>query len=224
MTPLILFAIFFTCGLVINSYLLFLFLSPSKLLAWVSSLLSLCPLTRSKTKLDPKTSKKESKDKAVSTATANELHLETVFSTFDRDGDGFVTSAELEESLKRLGLSTTSAEVTRMMEKVDSNGDGLIDLEEFRELYELFSSGRQEGEEEGDEMHLKEAFDVFDDNGDGLITAEELGLVLRSLGLKQGGLVEDCHEMIRKVDKDGDGKVNFEEFKKMMVLKGGKVF
>ena len=42
---------------------------------------------------------------------------------------------------------------------------------------------------------------MFDQNGDGFIT------------------VEDCKKMIMKVDVDGDGMVNYKEFKQMM--KGG---
>jgi calcium-binding protein CML len=42
---------------------------------------------------------------------------------------------------------------------------------------------------------------------------------LASLGLKQGRTLEDCKRMIMKVDVDGDGMVDYKEFKKMM--KGG---
>ncbi|KAJ6941403.1 hypothetical protein NC651_007245 [Populus alba x Populus x berolinensis] len=66
---------------------------------------------------------------------------------------------------------------------------------------------------------MREAFNVFDQNGDGFITVEELKSVLSSLGLKQGRTLEDCKRMIKKVDVDGDGMVNFREFKQMM--KGG---
>ncbi|OMO81214.1 Calcium-binding EF-hand [Corchorus capsularis] len=72
-----------------------------------------------------------------------------------------------------------------------------------------------------EEGELKEAFDVFDKDKDGLISVEELGSVLCSLGLKEGNKMEDCKAMIRKVDMDGDGMVNFDEFKKMMKSSGG---
>lgn len=112
-----------------------------------------------------------------------------------------------------------------MMEKADINNDGLIDFNEFRELslsWGLASrSGGGDGEEEGE---LREAFAVFDGNGDGMITVEELSLVLKSLGLKEGERVEACREMIKKVDMNGDGMINFEEFKKMMIMKEGKIF
>ncbi|KAK3439414.1 hypothetical protein EUGRSUZ_C04263 [Eucalyptus grandis] len=114
----------------------------------------------------------------------------------------------------------------------DANGDGRIDLDEFCGLLESMSavgsavgsssSDRSLGDGEcgGEEAELKEAFDVFDRNGDGVITVEELEGVLSSLGMSEGKRAKACEEMIRKVDVDGDGMVNFDEFKRMM--RGGQ--
>lgn len=143
--------------------------------------------------------------------------LQMVFSTFDKNGDGYITEQELQESLKSLGLSWEEKHVASLVENLDSNKDGLIDLVEFQALYKQLGGLVGEGEEEevvGVEEELREAFDVFDTNGDGQITVEELWLVMSSLGLGQG--VDDCMSMIKKVDMDGDGKVNFQEFKAMM--------
>ncbi|KAF6158161.1 hypothetical protein GIB67_014955 [Kingdonia uniflora] len=141
--------------------------------------------------------------------------IKSVFATFDKNGDGFITRQELGESLKNIGLFSSEKEVGNMIDKLDVNGDGLIDIEEFREMYG--GGGGEDGVKEvekGDD--LKEAFDVFDGDGDGLISVEELGSVLSSMGLKQGSGIEECKKMINKVDLDGDGMVNFEEFKLMM--------
>ncbi|XP_042466648.1 calmodulin-like protein 3 [Zingiber officinale] len=143
--------------------------------------------------------------------------LKRVFQMFDRDGDGSITKEELQESLKNLGIQTAEEELAAMIEKIDANGDGRVDVEEFGELYR--SVMMDESGDEDPEEDMREAFDVFDQNGDGFITVEELRSVLSSLGLKQGRTVEDCKKMISKVDVDGDGKVNFKEFKQMM--KGG---
>ncbi|THU51881.1 hypothetical protein C4D60_Mb06t35740 [Musa balbisiana] len=217
MEILLLFAIFlFTCG-IINYYC---FLPRSKLIPWLCSLL---PAASSPPKPVERCYKEEKGNDD------DNIEIQSIFSTFDKDGDGFITVKELEESLRRLGLAVTGNEVMRMLERVDANGDCLIDLGEFRELYAALGrgqgpSGGDGGEEDEEETALKEAFDVFDGNRDGVIAAEELATVLTSLGLKQGARVEDCRDMIRRVDKDGDGKVSFDEFKKMMKMKGGKLF
>ncbi|PPD80097.1 hypothetical protein GOBAR_DD22974 [Gossypium barbadense] len=60
---------------------------------------------------------------------------------------------------------------------------------------------------------IKEAFDVFDDNKDGFIDATELQRVLICLGVKGKMVtVEECKRMIRMADKDGDGRVDINEF------------
>lgn len=139
--------------------------------------------------------------------------LKRVFQLFDRDGDGRITKKELNDSLGNLGIYIPDTDLTQMIEKIDINGDGCVDIDEFRELYQTIMDERDEEED------MKEAFNVFDQNGDGFITVDELRSVLVSLGIKQGRTVEECKKMIMKVDVDGDGRVNYKEFKQMM--KGG---
>ncbi|XP_022972114.1 calmodulin-like protein 3 [Cucurbita pepo subsp. pepo] len=139
--------------------------------------------------------------------------LRRVFQMFDRNGDGQITKKELNDSLENLGIFIPDKDLTQMIEKIDVNNDGYVDIDEFGELYQSIMNEKDEEED------MREAFNVFDQNGDGFITVEELRSVLASLGLKQGRTVEDCKKMIMKVDVDGDGMVNYKEFKQMM--KGG---
>ncbi|KAK7325075.1 hypothetical protein VNO77_29135 [Canavalia gladiata] len=138
------------------------------------------------------------------------IEIKRVFQMFDKNGDGRITKEELNDSLENLGLFIPDRDLTQMIEKIDVNGDGYVDIDEFGELYDSIMSDRDEEED------MKEAFNVFDQNGDGFITVEELRSVLSSLGLKQGRTLEDCRKMIMKVDIDGDGKVDYKEFKQMM--------
>jgi len=139
--------------------------------------------------------------------------LKRVFQMFDRNGDGKITKKEMQDSLQKLGIYISDQELTQMIDNIDINRDGYVDIEEFGSLYQTIMNERDEDED------IREAFNVFDQNGDGFITAEELRSVLQSLGLKQGRTFDDCKKMINKVDVDGDGMVNFKEFKQMM--KGG---
>ena len=61
------------------------------------------------------------------------------------------------------------------------------------------------------------AFKVFDKDGNGFISAAELRHVMTNLGEKLTD--EECDEMIREADIDGDGQINYEEFVKMMMSK-----
>ncbi|RWW40707.1 hypothetical protein BHE74_00053857 [Ensete ventricosum] len=63
---------------------------------------------------------------------------------------------------------------------------------------------------------LKEAFCVFDRNEDGFISPGELWCVMRRLGLREGLKLEDCERMIRAFDDDGDGRISFTEFTRLL--------
>ncbi|VAI13242.1 unnamed protein product [Triticum turgidum subsp. durum] len=64
---------------------------------------------------------------------------------------------------------------------------------------------------------FREAFAFFDKDGDGCITAEELSTVIRSLG--QSPTPEELRDMVRDVDADGNGTIEFAEFLALMSRK-----
>ncbi|KAJ1701834.1 hypothetical protein LUZ63_001613 [Rhynchospora breviuscula] len=97
-----------------------------------------------------------------------------------------------------------------MVKEVDLDGDGEIDFIEFTQAV---TGG---GSKDYDQA-LVEAFEVFDRDGNGLISARELRRVLVGLGYSKCSLKES-RLMIRAVDKNGDGMVDFKEFKSMMSL------
>mmetsp|Transcript_28148 Transcript_28148/g.39738 ORF Transcript_28148/g.39738 Transcript_28148/m.39738 type:complete len:151 (-) Transcript_28148:541-993(-) len=61
---------------------------------------------------------------------------------------------------------------------------------------------------------LRIAFDLFDKNGDGRISSFELKEVIQQLGQKVTD--KEISEMIKSVDKDGNGTVEFDEFVELM--------
>lgn len=63
---------------------------------------------------------------------------------------------------------------------------------------------------------LRDAFAVFDQDGDGFISVIELQEVMCRLELAEGMKLEDCEKMIKSVDRNGDGKIDFYEFKDML--------
>lgn len=80
---------------------------------------------------------------------------------------------------------------------------GSVDFESFLDV--VMS---RDIDDEDHERALREAFKMFDRDGNGYIDAEELRLCMMNLGEK---LTQDeVEEMIREVDVDFDGRMNYE--------------
>jgi len=73
---------------------------------------------------------------------------------------------------------------------------------------------------------IKEHWDSFDKDGDGHVTVDELGEVMRSIG--ENPTPEQIKQLIKEVDKDGNGTIEFDEFCTFVELfrqgKGSKAF
>lgn len=57
--------------------------------------------------------------------------LQQLFKMFDRDGNGYVTAADLAHSMAELGHALTAEELTGMIKEADTDGDGRINFQEF---------------------------------------------------------------------------------------------
>ncbi|KAL8248523.1 hypothetical protein R6Q59_005391 [Mikania micrantha] len=145
---------------------------------------------------------------------SNSEEIKKVFSRFDSNGDGKISADELVHVMKAIGSETSDEEVKQMMTNIDTDCDGFINLEEFTGFCK-----ERSGDRDGEMKELREAFELYDLNKNGLISSTELHQILTRLGEKCTN--DDCVKMIKSVDSDGDGFVNFEEFKKMMSSGGG---
>ena len=130
------------------------------------------------------------------------------FSLFDQDGDGTIATSRLGTVMRSLGQNPTEAELQDMLNEVDADRNGTIDFPEF---LTMMARKMQDVDSEED---LREAFKVFDMDRDGFISPWELRHVMTNLG---GELTdEEAEEMFSNADIDGDGRISFEEFVKMM--------
>ncbi|XP_066316287.1 calmodulin-like protein 4 [Miscanthus floridulus] len=136
------------------------------------------------------------------------LAFQEAFSLFDKNGDGCITMEELAAVTRSLGLDPSDQELNDMMSEVDTDGNGIIDFQEFLSLI-----ARKMKDGDGDE-ELKEAFEVLDKDQNGFISPVELRTVMTNLGEKM--TEEEVEQMIREADTDGDGQVNYDEFVLMM--------
>lgn len=152
--------------------------------------------------------------------------LREAFALFTRSPDegGEITTDELGKVLRTHGFRPSDDELKAMIDNVGkdaqvqvpvdrtrrsssvSSVQGGIDFDEF-----IAMMTRQGSDVSEDIAH---SFKVFDRDSDGLITKEELMITMNNLGEPLSE--EEVVTMIEEADLDGDGKINFMEFKKLM--------
>merc|ERR1712002_72529 len=64
---------------------------------------------------------------------------------------------------------------------------------------------------------FKETFKMFDKNGNGTINSKELASLMRSFGMKPSP--KEIEDMIKELDADMSGFIDFDEFMKLMTGK-----
>ena len=104
--------------------------------------------------------------------------------------------------MRSLGRNPAEAELKRMIQEVDSDGNGEVDFQEFLTMM----THKMHNIDTEDEM--REAFKLFDRDGNGYISPAELKQVMNNLGERLTEAEVDL--MIREVDANGDGQVNYE--------------
>jgi len=135
--------------------------------------------------------------------------LREQFQAMDANGDGMLSVQELTEGMKKSGLKDIPADLKQLIKEIDSDQSGQIDYTEF------LSAAL-------DKKHYIQrdvcwsAFCKFDRNGDGKLSKGELKLVLESEGLGSIKNNKELEDLIKLVDKDGNGEIDFEEFMQMM--------
>lgn len=63
--------------------------------------------------------------------TDNEEEIRDAFCMFDKDGNGYVSAAELRHVMTRLGEKLSDEKVDEMIRSANTDGDGQVNYEEF---------------------------------------------------------------------------------------------
>jgi Ca2+-binding EF-hand superfamily protein len=153
--------------------------------------------------------------------------LEEVFGSLDADGSGQITQAELEDSLRDLGVFSAlpSSAVSELLAKLDRDGDGKICLKEFMQWLGRDHSPTAAVEAklrrillkaEAQGCSLEAAFHAFDRDGSGQVTLSELEDGLTDLGVFKTLKAAQIKAVLQRFDRDGSGSVSLAEFMAFM--------
>ena len=134
--------------------------------------------------------------------------LKKLFFELDIKGKGVITKEDLFRGMDECyDHKITKEEVNEIFSRIDYDNNGTISFDEF--LKAAIDKKKLLTDEK-----LKAAFSLFDMNGDGDIEAKELQEIIG-----ENNDIEDNNvwaKMIAEVDLDGNGVIDFEEFKTMM--------
>ncbi|CAI9260072.1 unnamed protein product [Lactuca saligna] len=108
--------------------------------------------------------------------------------------------------LNKVGSNLMESEIKELMDAADTDSSGTIEYGEF--LAATLHLNKMEREE-----NLLTAFSYFDKDGSGYITMDELQQACKDLGLSD---TTQLDEMIKEIDQDNDGRIDYAEFTAMM--------
>ncbi|BFZ11211.1 hypothetical protein BsWGS_14250 [Bradybaena similaris] len=149
-----------------------------------------------------KTGKKEEKEQ--------EQVWAEIFSLFDKDHDGHITTSELGDLLRGLNIDPTQQELKEATKQLDRDGNGSIEYHDFK----AYMSTMKQTNFEDRKQEILKAFRIIDKNNDKFIDAHELVRVLTCIGDQLSH--EEAEEMIKVADINKDGRIDYEEFAKFI--------
>ncbi|KAF0689815.1 Aste57867_18773 [Aphanomyces stellatus] len=159
---------------------------------------------------EPSTPKGQKRDKYDEEMERREIN--SIFCLFDKDGSGAITQEEMESLLHVISPDITEEQIERIMVVLDENKTGEVTFEEF---YNWCKSHIHEQGSKHSKHHLiREVFKMIDTDGSGTITVDEFVAIFKALG--QSLDHEDVRELVYQIDRNSDGKIDFEEFEKML--------
>merc|ERR1711888_303156 len=139
--------------------------------------------------------------------------LKVCFDLFDTKKVDFLSADDLGEIMRAMGFRPTEEELKELLEEIDEDGSGEIEIGEFCQLCATFLV--EDPDMETMKRELKDAFRIYDKEGEGFITMETLrGLISELLAPLSA---EELDGIIEELDEDGSGTMDFDEFCEMMM-------
>ena len=132
------------------------------------------------------------------------------FMQFDHDQQGTMATQDLKQALETMGERVSDTQVFRMISDADPNNSGVLTFNQFKDMVLI----KRENERGSSDADLLDAFVAMggDEDGGGCVDADVLIKTIK----EQFEMTIDIEALIKEVDEDGSGEIEFDEFKELL--------
>lgn len=138
--------------------------------------------------------------------------------------DGLLGAIELDKVLRMLGQEPSAQELKSVMDEFALSDNGKMSVDDFLDLMErqLLSTMKSEDDlEKNFRKLLADSFYWFDKDRDGVLNKKELQTAFALIG--ENMAENEFEDFFHDCDRNGDGKVDYEEWIKMMLELEGEI-
>ncbi|KAI8390984.1 mitochondrial carrier domain-containing protein [Radiomyces spectabilis] len=139
------------------------------------------------------------------TPAEKDRRIRELFDTLDRKKNGLLDSEAIQKGFTAMThVPARMKYVNELLACCDTSNDGYVDYHEFKAYVNE------------KERELWELFKQIDRNGDGRLVSSDLERALQGAGITLSK--EECHDFVQAMDLDGNGFIDFCEFKNFLLL------
>merc|ERR1711915_868110 len=135
---------------------------------------------------------------------AHVLEFVEAFGKFDEGQTGLVSTKQLGNLLRHLGINPTKEELQDLTIQIDPHVTGFLKLSDLLDMMSRIIMERNY------DAQIEDAFRCFDKNGIGTIARQELHAVFENLGERLDE--EEIEGLLDEADVDNEGIISYSDF------------
>lgn len=135
-----------------------------------------------------------------------------IFEKYDTDGSGDIDVKEFHKMVRDQGIYLSEDALALAVMELDRDGDCKISYEEYKmwKQNSAFSDLDIDDETVANRLRIADTFEKYDTDKNGSLSLDELKLFHAEL-VECGLVIGDAESLLRTIDVDGDGAVQFNE-------------
>jgi len=138
-------------------------------------------------------------------------HMCATFELFDSNATGYVSVEELERMIHFVNPHQTKGESMLIIDEVDANGDGKVDLWEFCVHMQIM---RERTTVADATYEIEQAFLLFEPDVEGFVSKEDLRRIFMCESSGYGLSEDEFEDLLRDVGMQSDGRVRLQRLRK----------